>query len=47
MACGILRRTCWSELIAGDSDEYIRIAAELAPDVPKLDELPARSLRRS
>jgi predicted O-linked N-acetylglucosamine transferase (SPINDLY family) len=45
MACSILGELGLSELIAADSDEYIRIAAELAPDVPKLDEL-RRSLRQ-
>jgi predicted O-linked N-acetylglucosamine transferase (SPINDLY family) len=45
MACSILSELGLSGLIAVDADEYIRIAAELAADVPQLDEL-RRSLRQ-
>ncbi|HMH19631.1 MAG TPA: tetratricopeptide repeat protein [Burkholderiales bacterium] len=45
MACSILSELGLSGLIAADADEYIRIAVDLAAEVPKLDGL-RRSLRQ-
>src|SRR5712691_10277612 len=39
MGCSILSELGLSKLIASDVDEYIRIAAELASNVPELDRL--------
>jgi protein O-GlcNAc transferase len=45
LGCSVLATMSLSELIAVDDDDYIRIAAGLASDVPRLSEL-RRTLRQ-